>query len=146
MAKPRKDVGTRLGFRSGLEESTASDLQQRGVEVRYEERRLKYTKPATPSTYTPDFILPNGIVIETKGRFVPADRKKHLLLQKEHPDLDIRFVFSRSATRLSKTSKTTYAAWCEKNGFKYADKRIPQAWIDEPPCDRRIEAINKATK
>ena len=27
--------------------------------------------------YTPDFILENGIVIETKGRFVSNDRRKH---------------------------------------------------------------------
>ena len=146
MPKAKPDVGLKLGFRSGLEETTAAQLIAAGVPVRYEETRLAYTKPATPSTYTPDFILPNGIIVETKGRFVPEDRKKHLLIKEQHPDLDIRFVFSRSSTRINKTSKTTYAAWCEKSGFKYADKRIPQAWIDEPVCPRRLAAITKATK
>ena len=58
-------------------------------------------------TYTPDFELPNGIIIESKGRFVAADRKKHLLVQKQHPELDIRFVFSNSKAKISKGSKTT---------------------------------------
>lgn len=82
--------------------------------------------------YTPDFILPNGIIIESKGRFVTQDRQKHLLIQKQFPELDIRFVFSRSASRISKVSKTTYAKWCQTKGFKYADAVIPQSWIDEP--------------
>lgn len=146
MPKAKKEVGQRLGFRSGLEETTAAQLEKAGIEVKYEERRLAYVKPATPATYTPDFILPNGIVIETKGRFMPDDRKKHLLIKQQHPDLDIRFVFTRSKTRINKTSKTTYAAWCEKNGFLYADTRIPQAWLDEPVCMTRCAAITKATK
>tara|TARA_S200002703_G_scaffold24130_1_gene20967 strand:+ start:3495 stop:3842 length:348 start_codon:yes stop_codon:yes gene_type:complete len=81
--------------------------------------------------YTPDFLLPNGIIIETKGRFTPADRMKHLAIQKQHPNLDIRFVFSNSNSKLRKGAKTTYADWCEKHGFLYADKDVPQEWIDE---------------
>jgi len=81
--------------------------------------------------YTPDFLLPNGIIIETKGRFTPADRMKHLAIQKQHPNLDIRFVFSNSKSKLRKGAKTTYADWCDKNGFLYADKDVPQEWLDE---------------
>jgi hypothetical protein len=82
-------------------------------------------------TYTPDFLLPNGIIIETKGMFTVADRRKHTLIKKQHPELDIRFVFENSKRRISKASKTTYAAWCEKHGFLYADKLVPDAWIQE---------------
>jgi hypothetical protein len=78
-----------------------------------------------------DFELPNGILIETKGRFKPADRTKHLLIKQQHPELDIRFVFSNSHNTLSKKSSTTYADWCDKHGFKWADKQIPRSWIDE---------------
>lgn len=134
-------VGIREGFRSGLEEDLAAQLQAAGVPYTYEELTLRYTKPATPSRYTPDFVLPNGIIIETKGRFLPADRKKHLLIQQQHPELDIRFVFTRSAAKLSKTSKTTYANWCEKHGFLYADKAVPQEWLEESPEAQRINAI-----
>ena len=97
----------------------------------YETKKIKYRKPAKDATYTPDFILPNGIIIEGKGRFLTADRQKHLLVRDQQPDLDIRFVFSRSAAKISKASKTTYANWCEKNGFQYADRSIPKAWIEE---------------
>ncbi|WP_019406213.1 endodeoxyribonuclease [Stutzerimonas stutzeri] len=134
------------GYRSGLEVSTARQLEEAGVPFEYEKHKVYYVKPETSAFYRPDYILPNGIIVETKGRFVPEDRKKHLLIKEQHPDLDIRFVFSRSSTRINKTSKTTYAAWCEKSGFQYADKRIPQAWIDEPVCPRRLAAIAKATK
>ena len=97
----------------------------------YETRVIKYVKPERTSRYTPDFNLDNGIIIETKGRFLTADRQKQLLVKQQHPDLDIRFIFSRSAQRISKKSKTTYAMWCEKNGFRYADVTIPHAWIIE---------------
>ena len=33
--------------------------------------------------------------------------------------------------RLNKKSKSTYADWCIKHGYLYADKDIPQEWIKE---------------
>lgn len=124
-------VGLREGFRSGLEEVIAQQLRDNSVEFKYEEQKIKYVTPPKSHTYTPDFVLPNGIIIETKGRFVTADRQKHLLIKAQHPELDIRFIFSNSRTRISKRSTTTYAMWCDKNGFKYADKWIPAAWLKE---------------
>ncbi|WP_296084232.1 endodeoxyribonuclease [uncultured Agrobacterium sp.] len=123
------EVGIREGFRSGLEEKVADQLRSLGVEVEFEQSKIKYVKPARNSTYTPDFRLPNGIFIETKGRFVTEDRQKHILVKAQHPDIDIRFVFSNSRTRISKTSATTYADWCKKHGFLFADKTIPLDWI-----------------
>ncbi len=64
-------------------------------------------------------------MVETKGRFLTADRQKHILIKDQHPALDIRFVFSNPNTRISKQSKTTYAMWCETHGFLYAPKTIP---------------------
>lgn len=119
------------GYRSGLEEKLAAQLSQAGVPAEYETMTIPYEKPASKHRYTPDFVLPNGIIIESKGRFVTADRSKHLLVKKQHPHYDIRFVFSTSKARISKTSKTTYAAWCEKYGFLYADKLIPVEWLKE---------------
>lgn len=95
----------------------------------YEKFLIRYEKPATSHRYTPDFKLPNGIIIESKGRFVAADRKKHLLVKEQHPQIDIRFVFTRSASPITKGSKTTYADWCRKHGFQFADKRIPEDWL-----------------
>ena len=103
----------------------------KGVGFLFEERVINYTKPSRVSKYTPDFELPNGIIIESKGRFITADRQKHILIKDQHPELDIRFVFSNSRARISKRSTTTYGMWCEKHGFKYADKEIPDTWIKE---------------
>jgi len=82
-------------------------------------------------TYTPDFILNNGIIVETKGRFITADRRKHLCIKKQHPKLDIRFVFTNSKSKLNKGAKSTYAEWCIKNGFRYYDRIIPEDWLKE---------------
>lgn len=120
----------RKGYRSGLEIKIQDQLKELGVSFKYEQVKiewedLKYRK------YTPDFILPNGIIVESKGLFTAEDRRKHLLVKKQHASLDIRFVFESSKRRLSKISKTTYADWCNKNGFMYADRDIPEDWIKE---------------
>lgn len=128
-ASKLKAVGIREGFRSGLEEKIADQIRAAGYDPQYETVKIEYQQPATRHKYTPDFVLPNGIIIETKGRFTSADRKKHLLIQKQHPELDIRFVFSNSRARLNKKSQTTYADWCLKNGFQFADKKIPEEWL-----------------
>lgn len=126
-----KQVAAKYGFRSGLEERIAEQLDKAGVEYTYEKLKLDYVKPASKHVYTPDFVLSNGIIIETKGRFLLADRQKHILVKRHNPTLDIRFVFSNSNARISKASTTTYAQWCIKNGFKYSDKTIPEEWYSE---------------
>ena len=122
--------GIKHGYRSGLEGRISEQLEGLKVPFKYEEFKIKYEVNEV-RTYTPDFELPNGIIIESKGRFVAADRKKHLLVQKQHPDLDIRFVFSNSKAKISKGSKTTLGMWCDKHGYMYADKLIPEEWIKE---------------
>lgn len=126
-----KQVAIKYGFRSGLEERVAEQLDQLGIEYTYEKVKFKYIRPASEHVYTPDFVLSNGIIVETKGRFLPADRMKHIMVKKHNPNLDIRFVFSNSNARISKASRTTYAEWCRKNGYKYADKTIPIEWLQE---------------
>ena len=133
MAKRKKvNVGAKLGFRSGLEETVYKQIASNGITPKYESFKIPYVIPASNHTYTPDFQLPNGIIIETKGRFVASDRKKHTLVKKQHPELDIRFVFQNAKGRINKGSKTTYADWCNKNGFLYAEKEIPYEWFKEP--------------
>ncbi len=127
-----KWVAKKYGFKSGLEENISQQIASKGIEVQYESEKVAYIIPASEHTYHPDFKLPNGIRIETKGRFVIADRKKHLLVKEQNPNLDIRFVFSNSKNKINKRSKTTYGDWCDKHGFKYADKVIPDEWFLEP--------------
>jgi len=124
----KRQVAKKYGFRSGLELDLDEALKSDGIDGEYEQHTIKYTKPATQHTYTPDFKLPNGIFVESKGRFLTDDRKKHLLIKAQHPNLDIRFVFTNSKSKIRKGSKTTYADWCIKYGFQYADKLIPEEW------------------
>ena len=134
-----RQIALKHGFRSGLEDKIAESLTNQGVPFEYEKLVIGYTQPAKARKYTPDFVLlNNGIIIESKGRFITADRQKHLMIKEQLPDLDIRFVFSNSKAKLSKLSQTTYGMWCDKHGFQYADKEIPQAWLTEKTNGRKI--------
>lgn len=122
------------GYRSGLEKTVAEQIKSKGLKVVYEDPKSKiaYVQPAKDRTYTPDFVLPNGIIVETKGRFVLDDRNKHLWIREQFgTQYDIRFVFSNSKAKLYKGSKTSYADWCLKHQFLYADKEIPEEWFNE---------------
>ena len=126
----KKAVAAKYGFRSGLEMEIDNTLKEHGIDGEYEQHIIEYVKPETKHKYHPDFKLPNGIFVETKGRFLTDDRKKHLLIKAQSPELDIRFLFQNSKSKISKGSKTTYADWCIKYGFKFADKVIPADWLE----------------
>ena len=118
--------------KNALEDAVYAQIKQiTKREPRYESDRVVYVPAARQ--YSPDFTLPNGIFIETKGYFDSSDRVKHLLIQIQHPELDIRFVFKNANIKLNKNSKSTYGTWCEKHGFQYAEKLIPRDWFDETP-------------
>lgn len=129
-------------YRSGLERKTAVWLKRNKVVHEYESEKIKYVSIAT-RTYNPDWTVytksGKKIYIETKGIWDAADRKKHLLIRQQHPDLDIRFVFSNSKTKILKGSQTSYADICNGLGrgeykgqvWLYADKKIPKEWIEE---------------
>ena len=119
------------GYRSGFEHKVSGELTEAKVKFEYEVTVIPYIKPETNHTYTIDFTLPNGILVETKGRWVLEDRKKHLLIQKQHPELDIRMVFQNSKGKIRKGSKTTYADFCNKHDIVWADKSIPTSWYTE---------------
>ena len=117
-------------YRSGLEEEAAAFLKTRQKKVEYEKLKIEW-EDLKYRTYTPDFELDNGIIIETKGIFSPADRRKHIEIQKQHPTLDIRFVFSNANAKLYKGAKSRYCDWCEQKGFKWAHRVIPEEWLLE---------------
>jgi hypothetical protein len=122
--------GIQAGYRSGLEEDTAAYLKKKKVKFTYEKEKIKWVDLKI-RTYTPDFVLANGIIVETKGRFISVDRRKHKEIKKQFPELDIRFVFANSRAKLYKGAKSSYGDWCKKHGFKYADKVIPDEWLEE---------------
>jgi hypothetical protein len=101
-------VARKYGYRSGLELKISDYLKELKVKFLYEGIKIEWEDLAY-RTYTPDFVLHNGIIIETKGRFTAADRRKHLAIKKQHPKLDIRFVFTNSKSKLRKGAKSSYA-------------------------------------
>ena len=119
------------GYRSGFEHKVSDQLKENKIKFEYETTVIPYIKPETKHTYTIDFTLPNGILVETKGRWVAEDRKKHLLIKKQHPELDIRIVFMSGKTKIRKGSKTTYAMFCDKHDIPWAEKVIPESWLRE---------------
>ena len=119
----------KYGYRSGFEHKISEQLEQQNINPQYETTVVKYTIPARDSKYTVDWTLPNGILVESKGRWTREDRKKHLLVKEQHPELDIRIVFQSANTKISKGSKTTYAAFCDKHGILWAEKNIPESWL-----------------
>ena len=83
-----------ITYRSKFEASVAVDLSDRGIEAAYESMRIDYDMPRI---YVPDFILPNGVIVECKGYFPPEDRAKMMEVKRNNPDLDIRILFQRDS-------------------------------------------------
>lgn len=118
-----------LNFRSKFEETIYNNAIAEGLTVEYETLKLQYL---VKGNYYPDFILPNGVIVEAKGYFDSRARAKMVAVKKHNPGLDIRFLFMNSRTKLRKGSKMTYADWCEKYGFPYEDgNSIPLEWFKE---------------
>ena len=116
-----------MGFRSGLEEKVADLMVDLGVKYEYESEKLSYT---IQHNYTPDFLLPNGIYLECKGYWEPADRRKIKAVKEQHPEIDLRMVFQSPYNKISKKSNTTYAKWCEQNNIPWTSyKNIPLNWL-----------------
>lgn len=115
-------------YKSSLERSIAKDLEERNVEFEYETKKYSYV---LIRNYKPDFILPNGIHIETKGWHKGFNEALTKLkeVKAQHPELDLRIVWDRLNMKIPRT-KMTVEDWSIKNGFKYAEKTIPQEWID----------------
>jgi hypothetical protein len=114
-------------FRSGLEEKVADLLEGLGVSYQYESEKLSYT---IEHNYTPDFLLPNYVYLETKGYWDAADRRKVLAVKRANPDIDLRMVFQSPFNKISKKSKTTYAQWCDRHNIPWtAYHDIPLEWL-----------------
>jgi hypothetical protein len=118
-------------FRSGLEKQIYEQATTEGYNLEYEPATpvIRYV---VPTRYIPDFKLPNNVFVEVKGWLRPRDRAKMLRVKKENPDLDIRFVFQRANSRISKSHNSLmYWQWCEKHGFPWSEGSIPEEWFKE---------------
>lgn len=115
-------------FKSQFERDIFTNIERNGLTAEYETLKIPYK---TVHNYIPDVILPNGIIVELKGYFDTRAQVKMKAVKRDNPHLDIRFVFMNSNNKLNKRSKTTYAMWCDKYGFPYADGMIPLKWWKE---------------
>jgi len=113
----------KTNYRSGLEHLVSVLLDRASITASHEAETLKYTQPASVRRYLVDFTLKDfpALIVEVKGRFTGADRKKMLLVKEQHPTRQIVMLFGKSSNKLSKTSTTTYADWCDKNGISWLD-------------------------
>ena len=102
-------------------------MDAKGVEWEYETLEIEW-QPKTKK-YVPDFILPNRVIVECKGKFDADDRAKHAAIKEQRPDLDIRLLFQNAYNKLRKGAKMTYAEWCDKHGITWAHKTLPREWL-----------------
>jgi len=144
MAKRNKRGNIPHPFRSWFEYDVSCSLEEKGQTYTYEKESFELWFPVQrghrcgecgsrkvlkESWYTPDFFLPNGVVIESKGKFTPLDRKKVLAMKNLHTSVDLRLLFQFD-NKLSKNSKTRYSTWCESLGIPYAlGTEVPASWL-----------------
>ena len=114
-------------FRSKLEERVADLLSNLGIDYEYESTLVPYV---IQHNYSPDFLLPSGVFLECKGYWAPEDRRKIKAVKKQNPNIEILMIFQAPYNRISKSSKTTYAQWCDKHGIRWSSyTEIPIDWL-----------------
>lgn len=98
-------------YKSKLEERFAKLFP----EAQYEVEKLKYIDV---KSYTPDFKI-GSIFWETKGYFDAEDRRKHLLIQEQYPEVQVILVFENPKKKIHPKSKTTYGEWCDRHAIAW---------------------------
>ena len=142
------------GYASGLERENGIRLEKAGVEFWFESgpcvidyvKRIRKagcndcgsTDVVSHHTYRCDFAFTSKsgklIHVECKGHplaWKGETRNKHQDIKKQYPEMDLRFVFNNKNAKISRTSKTTNAQWCKRQGFECASGLIPLALIEE---------------
>lgn len=120
------------GYRSGLEHVISKRLTDKEITFGYEDTKIPYVVPAKEHKYTPDFTMKPNVYLETKGIWTAEDRKKHLLIKEQHPEVKILLIFGNPNNKISRGSKTSYADFCIKNDLPYigVDDEIPEEWYE----------------
>lgn len=121
-------TGKEPRFRSGLEEKIWMAAKRSRKTLTFEPYFVPYV---IKGSYLPDFILPNGIIVEAKGYLDAAACRKMVAVKASNPHLDIRFVFQNANGKRNKRSKLKYWEWAEKHGFQWAEGTIPLEWWKE---------------
>lgn len=131
LGSDKRQRAVAAGRRSGFELDFESAAIAAGAQIVYEPERINYF---VSSTYTPDWrvtpLTQPAFYVETKGYFTDSDRQKLLCVKQSNPGIDIRLVFQSNPHRpLRKGAKLTWSGWCDRNGFKWAVKTMPEEWL-----------------
>jgi hypothetical protein len=101
-------------YRNKFEAKIAKQL---GDQFTYEKNKFSYV---TKHKYIADFTdTANKQIVEAKGRFPASDRSKMLAVKQQNPDWSITIIFQNPDAKISKTSATSYADWCDKHGIAW---------------------------
>lgn len=103
-------------YRSKFESRFANLLNSNEVKFHYEQDKVKYI---LENKYNPDFKLGPNFYLETKGLFTSADRRKMKAVIEQNPNITFVMIFQDPNKKISKSSKTSYASWCDKNGIEW---------------------------
>lgn len=147
-------------YASKFEERIARELEGANVQFAYERYSYEYDEPLRKNRarcadcdstnllrtgwYTPDFFLESGVIIETKGRFTAADRRKMQAVKADHPDLNLVMLFMRD-NKIHRNSKTFYSDWCMENGYDYAIGHPKEEWLHEK-VDKKKPSVSQRPK
>ncbi len=150
----KRQAAVKNGYRSGLEEIVDSTLKQRNIDGEYEKHKIKYIVPATDHTYTPDFRLPNGIFVETKGRKelfegYKADRGKNRfrvnrqypeMMSEEDEQVSMKRQFVWLVDLLDSLPITIFGDGTQKRAFSYIDDSLEPLFnaAVEPKASKQI--------
>lgn len=131
MSRRKKTTGN-PSFRSNFEESIYVSAKRSRKSLEHEPFYIPYI---IKGAYLPDFVLPNGIIVEAKGYLDAAACRKMKAVKASNPNLDIRFVFQNANGKRNKRSKERFWEWAEKHGFPWSEGTIPIAWWKEKPIE-----------
>lgn len=127
------------GYRMASKAETifAKECDARNLDWIYEPDTFDWVPPV--ATYKPDFkiIRKDGthFYVEYKGFLRNPEKRKMIEMKRQHPALDVRFVFEKAnkpvpgAKPRKDGSKMTHAEWAEKYGYKWSEGFINPKWL-----------------
>lgn len=136
-----------IKFRSKAEKICAEWLDKHGIKWEYEVEKLPFLSRVRSGEcgtchakevyqrrlYIPDFYIPSGkFFIEVKGRLTRRDRGKMKDIHTQHPNVDIRMLFSKN-NKLERNINKRYVEWCEEIGYTHIAVGYvpPKEWFSE---------------
>jgi hypothetical protein len=138
-------------YRSHFEEQTASQLKKAKIKHRYETKPIMYENFGHPRSYWPDFIIKTPatqVYLEVKGWLRSEDRWKLERVRQANPEIDLRIIFWDASKPIESGKPEvdygtgldrwpTVSEWADFHGFRWCERTLPQAWLDEWNTSKR---------